>query len=102
MLEHAREAHEMARCRTRASLDQDRQFALAAVRLLEVIGEAAARIPEDLRACHDDVPWRDITDMRNRLIHGYDAINHDLVWDVLTLDLPSLIAQLETILSQEQ
>jgi uncharacterized protein with HEPN domain len=48
-------------------------FNLAIMRLMEVVGEAAARVPDAFRQRHPAVPWRDIADLRNRLIHGYDT-----------------------------
>lgn len=60
MLDHAREAADMVRGRSRADLDMNRQLNLALVRLMEVIGEAATRVPEEFRARHPQVPWRDV------------------------------------------
>jgi uncharacterized protein with HEPN domain len=97
MLDHAREAVAMAQGRTRDDLDSDRQFSLAMVRLMEIIGEAAARIPEAFRDDHPAIPWQDIADLRNRLIHGYDTVNHRILWDIIQLDLPPLIDQLHTV-----
>jgi uncharacterized protein with HEPN domain len=74
MLEHAREAVEMTRGRSRADLDTDRKLNLALVRLVEVIGEASTRVPDDFRLRHPGLPWRDVSDLRNRLIHGYDTV----------------------------
>lgn len=101
MLDHAREAVDMARGRSRQDLDRDRQFNLALVRLMEIVGEAAARVPEEFRREHSTVPWRDVADFRNRLIHGYDAVDFDRLWNILQQELPPLIAQLEGILSDE-
>lgn len=98
MLDHAREAVEMARGKTRADLDSNRQLNLALVRLLEIIGEAASRMPEDERTRHPGVPWPQIVSLRNRLIHGYDAVDFDILWQIVTRDLPPLIAALEKIL----
>lgn len=56
MLDHAREAVEMAQGRSRAELDTDRMLNLSLVRLVEVVGEAASRVPEEFRALHPDVP----------------------------------------------
>ncbi len=101
MLDHAREARDLLKDRHRAELDRDRLLNLAMVRLMEVIGEAARRVPEVLRDQYPDVPWRDIADLRNRLIHGYDTINFDLLWTIVNKDLPLLIAQLEQIIARE-
>ena len=97
MLDHAREAVEMIRGRSRTDLDTERQMNLALVRLMEVIGEAATRVPEDFRRRYPEVPWRDVADLRNRLIHGYDAIDFDRLWTIIEQDLPTLIGQLESI-----
>ncbi len=101
MLDHAREAATMARGRKRADLDTDRMLNLSELRLLEVVGEAAARVPDEFRLRHPEVPWRDAIGLRSRLIHGYDAINLDMVWTVLQNDLPELIAALENIVAKE-
>lgn len=80
MLDHAREAIDLVRGRSRPDLDTDRMLNLALVRLMEVVGEAATRVPEEFRLRHAEVPWRDVADLRNRLIHGYDAVNFDILW----------------------
>ncbi len=97
MLEHSREAVSMAAGRSRADLDQDRQFNLALVRLLEIVGEAAARVPEEARAKYPEIPWAQIIGLRNRLIHGYDEVDFDILWQILTQDLPALIPILEKL-----
>ena len=83
-------------------MDSDRMLNLALVRLLEVIGEAAGRVPEDFRSRHPQVPWRDITDLRNRLIHGYDSVDFDRLWTIIQDDMPRLIEQLDMIVQQER
>ncbi|MGH9395637.1 MAG: HepT-like ribonuclease domain-containing protein, partial [Terriglobia bacterium] len=93
MLLHAREAVEMARGRKRTDLDHDRQFNLALTRLLEIIGEAANRVPEEERI--PEIPWPQIVSLRNRLIHGYDEVDFDILWQIITYDLPQLIEVLE-------
>jgi len=101
MLDHAREAVEMARGRSRVDLDTDRQLNLALVRLLEVVGEAATRVPEEFRRRHPRVPWREAVGLRNRLIHGYDTVNFDILWTIIQQDLPRLIEQLQVIVREE-
>lgn len=71
-------------------------------RLIEVIGEAAARVSKRFRDQHPEVPWPAIIAMRNRLIHGYDTVDPDVVWQVLRHDLKPLIANLEAILDAEE
>jgi uncharacterized protein with HEPN domain len=98
MLDHAREAVAMARGRTRADLDSDRQLNLSLVRLLEIVGEAASRVPAQERSQYTDIPWPEIVGLRNRLIHGYDSVDFDILWEIVSDDLPPLIAALEKAL----
>lgn len=70
----------------------------AVIRNIEVIGEAAGRVPSEYAAQHASIPWRDITGMRHRLIHGYLKINLDTVWQAVKRDLPALERDLRAIL----
>ena len=102
MLAHAQEAVTLAEGKQRSDLDADRLLNLALVRLLEIIGEAANRISEEEQQRHPDIPWAQIVGLRNRLIHGYDAVDFDILWQIIADDLPPLIAGLEAIISSEQ
>jgi uncharacterized protein with HEPN domain len=97
MLEHAREAVDLAQGKTRDGLERDRVLQLALTRLVEIVGEAAAQIPAEVRAKHPSFPWRAAVGMRNRLIHGYDVLDLDVLWDTITTDLPRLVDLLEDI-----
>jgi uncharacterized protein with HEPN domain len=99
MLDAAREAAQMAQGKTRADLDTDRPLNLSLVRLLEIVGEAASRVPAGERARYSGIPWAQIVGLRNRLIHGYDNVDFDILWQIVTQDLSSLVAELEKILS---
>lgn len=99
MLDHAIEAAAMARGRSRADLDRDRQLNLALVRLVEIIGEAAKRVSPSTRDAHPRIPWTQIIGTRDRLIHGYDRVNFDILWRIVSEELPALIEQLRAILS---
>lgn len=98
MRDYASEAVEMGGAVKREELDSHRMLNLALVRLLEVIGEAAAKVTEETRNAHPDLPWSQMTGLRNRLIHGYDAVDFDILWDILKYDLPPLIQRLDEIL----
>jgi len=101
MLDHAQEAAEMIQGCSRSDLDSDRKLNLALVRLMEITGEASAQIPESFRARYPEVPWRDIADLRNRLIHGYEAVDLDILWAILRDDIPPLIDQLNKVIDSE-
>lgn len=75
---------------------------LALVRLLEIVGEAANRVSKEAQRRHRSIPWAAVVGMRNRLIHGYDIVDLDIVWNTITADLPSLIESLETVLREEE
>jgi uncharacterized protein with HEPN domain len=73
----------------------------ATIRSLEVIGEAAGKVSAATQAAHPEIPWREITGMRHRLIHGYGEVRLDLVWMVLQDRLSSLIAVLAQLVPHE-
>jgi uncharacterized protein with HEPN domain len=94
MRDHAHELASLIHGRTRGDLDSERLLALAVVRLLEIIGDAASRVPVEERARRPEIPWSSIVGLRNRLIHGYDDVDYDIVWAILTTDLPVLVSHL--------
>jgi uncharacterized protein with HEPN domain len=69
----------------------------ATVRNLELIGEAARNIPDEVRAEHAEVPWRRIIATRNQLIHGYLGIDNDVLWSIVNKDIPALILSLRQL-----
>jgi uncharacterized protein with HEPN domain len=95
MLEHSREAIQLLAGRTRQDLDTDRVLSLALVRLLEIVGEAASGISADARSKLPGIPWAEIVGLRNRLIHGYDSVDLDVIWSIVEQDLPELVRELE-------
>ena len=86
--------------RGRAAFAADEVAQTAVVRWVEIIGEAARGLTEELRRAHPEVPWRQMVAMRNVLIHGYFDIDVDLVWSVAENDLPKLGAQIRAIVDQ--
>jgi uncharacterized protein with HEPN domain len=101
MLEHAREAVEMIRARTRADLQTNRMLQLALVHLVQTVGEAATRVSVAGRVRYSEVPWGEAIATRHRLVHGYDAIDYNVVWDTIADHFPALVAALERVLASE-
>ena len=99
MLDAAKRAIDFMQGRAKSDLESDEQLSLAVVRLLEILGEAAKNVSEDLRKDYPDIPWRQIAGTRERLIHGYFDVDLDIVWQIISTDLPVLAAQLEKALS---
>jgi uncharacterized protein with HEPN domain len=71
----------------------------AVVRNLEILGEAAKNISAELQTKHTAIPWKGIAGTRDRLIHNYFGVNLDIVWEIITIDLPVLTKQIEDILN---
>jgi uncharacterized protein with HEPN domain len=101
MLDAARDAMAFAASKGSQDLATDRMFALAVVKSIEIIGEAATAVSTAGRSAYPSIPWRQIIGTRNRLIHSYFEIDYDIVWDTVTRDLPPLVAQLQQILADE-
>jgi uncharacterized protein with HEPN domain len=74
----------------RTRFDTDELLQSAVLHWIEIIGEAARGVGDKVRTAHPEVPWRVITDMRNRVSHGYFDIDLDVVWNTVTRDLPKL------------
>lgn len=69
----------------------------ATLRNLELIGEAAAHVPDAVRSANLQIPWRLIIATRNRLIHGYLGIDNDTLWSIIRSDIPALLPNLHAL-----
>lgn len=69
------------------------------VRALEIVGEATKRLPMSLRKQYPDIPWQRMAGMRDRIIHGYDAIDYQIVWDAVKQEIPQVKPHLQQILA---
>lgn len=98
MLDAARRACELAQGKAVSRLDPDSETALALARLLEILGEAAKHVTRETQANHPEVPWRDVADTRNRMIHEYFDVDYDIVEALICDDLPPLIKKLGVVL----
>ena len=102
MLDMAQKALSLLEGKDRASYDQDEALRLALAHLIQVIGEAARHISQDLRDAHPQIPWKAIIGMRHRIVHDYMDVDEDVIWDTATRELPSLIIELERIIPPEK
>jgi len=78
----------------------DEKTSYAVVRALEIIGEAAGRVPDEVRSSIQELQWREIPAMRNKLTHEYFGINMKVVWRTVREDLPPLIKALDKALKK--
>lgn len=86
--------------RGRAAFDADEDVRFAVVHLLEIVGEAAGGVSEELRSRTPEVPWSLIIAMRNRIVHGYFDVDHDIVWRAAAEDLPPVATRLREALAE--
>jgi uncharacterized protein with HEPN domain len=78
----------------------DEKTSYAVVRALEILGEAAKRIPQDVRDQNPAIPWRAMVGIRDKLIHDYTSVNLEIVWNTVQQDLPALLPEVEKMLQQ--
>ncbi|MCY3729002.1 MAG: DUF86 domain-containing protein [Nitrospira sp.] len=85
-------------------LDQflkDTQLQDSVIRRFEIIGEAAGRISSQFQEKYEEIPWSEMRGMRNRMIHRYDDIDMNIVWNTAQEDIPHLLAIIEPLASPE-
>jgi uncharacterized protein with HEPN domain len=84
----------------RQAFDADEDVQIVLVHLIQVIGEAASGLSDELTSYHPEVPWRQIVAIRNRVVHGYFEVDLDILWDVAVGDVPRLADQVRVIRSE--
>jgi uncharacterized protein with HEPN domain len=102
MLETSEKAVEKTQGLSRHAYDADENLRLALAHLVQIIGEAARRVTSQTCVAHPEIPWREIIGMRHRIVHDYMRVDEDILWVVVTEDLPPLIAALQKIVPGEE
>jgi uncharacterized protein with HEPN domain len=93
----AKEALEFTEGMTFEEFSRDQRTINAVIRSLEVMGEAAKKVPEDMRAKYPEVPWKEIAGMRDKLIHEYHGVDLRIIWKTVHEDIPLLLPALEKL-----
>jgi uncharacterized protein with HEPN domain len=97
MLDMARKAVAKTRGLAREAYDADENLRLALIHLVQVIGEAARQVSNEFAEAHPDIPWTNIIGMRHKVVHDYLGVDEDIVWQVVTVDLPKLVSAIESL-----
>lgn len=100
-LEHILEAinliEEYIKDKKKSDFLESKQLQDSVIRRIEIIGEAIKNIPDDFKNTHENIPWKEITGMRDILIHQYFGVDLELTWEVIITDLPTLKKQIISI-----
>ena len=102
MLDTARLAATKVAGITREAFDADENLRLALTHLVQTMGEAARQVSPAFREAHPQIPWAKIVGMRHRVVHDYLHVDYDVVWGVVSMDLPWLIEALAGIVPPEK
>ncbi len=100
ILEYIARINEYVECYDLERFLGDKKTCDSVLRCLEVIGEAAKNIPDNLREKYPTVPWREMAGMRDKVIHGYFVVDFEMVWLVIKDDLPSIRPAIEKMLEE--
>ena len=87
--------------RGRRRFDKEEETQNSIVYYLQIMGEAASALPLEFRNLHPEIPWRSMINMRNKLIHHYDGIDLDIVWETATVGIPDLAFKIQAILENK-
>lgn len=83
------------------SFVKDEKTQYAVIRAIEIIAEASKKIPKNMKNKYPDIPWHEISGMRDKLIHDYFGVNSKIVWKTIKEDLPILKKQIMNILEEK-
>ena len=101
MLEAAQKIQRLMAGCSRQAYDDDETLQLALRYLVLMAGEAAYNVSPDLRERNPEIPWAQIIGMRHRLVHGYSAVDLNILWIAATENVPRLISDLEKLIQED-
>ncbi|MFY9820870.1 MAG: DUF86 domain-containing protein [Thermoanaerobaculia bacterium] len=101
MLQAARDILEFTRGISPGEYNSNKMLQMAVERGFQILGEAARRVTEPLRAAHPEIPWSSIVGHRNVIVHDYADLSPKRIWEVIEDDLPGLVPVLERLISPE-
>ena len=96
----AQEILELTQGMDEETFAQNRTTQIAVLYEIAVLGEAVKRLSFEFRDCHPEIHWKEIAGMRDKVIHKYDRVKIKVVWQVIQVDIPLLLQQLEPLLPQ--
>ncbi len=103
-LEHILEAinliEEYINNKEKSDFLKSKQLQDSVIRRIEIIGESIKNIPSDFKGSHENIPWKEITGMRDILIHQYFGVDLELTWEVIIVDLPKLKKSVIAIINE--
>lgn len=102
MIAYARDSEKYVRPLTFEEYQADEKTMVFAVFNLCQLGELVNRLDDDFRSCHTDIPWNQIKALRNRVVHNYEGIIHQTVWNIVQNDVPTLIENLSKLLEETE
>ena len=102
MLDMARKVSVRVASKAKADYDADEDLRFVIAHLVQTIGEAAAQVSAPTREAHPGIPWKQITGIRDRIVHDYMGVDYDILWEVATRHIPLLITTLEQIVLSEE
>jgi uncharacterized protein with HEPN domain len=85
---------------TQAKFAEDQKTIAAVMYAIAVMGEATKRLSGEFRGQHPHLPWRELAGLRDRLVHDYRNIDLDILWDVVSVEIPALLMSLEPLLPE--
>lgn len=98
MKEAAQAALKFVEGKHQTDLQADQMLLFAVIRAIEILGEAANKVSQDVQSANSSIPWRAIVGMRNRLAHAYFDVDTEMVWKTLQNEIPALLSAVQALL----